>query len=58
VDNVTLGKKASLWFGAVARGENGPMRIGARTNIQEGAMLHADPDAPLTIVGPTAKSNV
>ena len=49
IGDVILGEDASLWFGAVARGDNAPIRIGARTNVQEGAMLHADPGAPLTI---------
>lgn len=49
VGDVRLGAWASVWFGAVIRGDNTPMIIGARTNIQEGAMLHSDPDAPLTI---------
>ncbi|HEY8612202.1 MAG TPA: gamma carbonic anhydrase family protein [Roseomonas sp.] len=49
IGDVTLGEDVGFWFGAVARGDNTPVRIGARTNIQEGAMLHADPGAPLTI---------
>ena len=49
IGDVTLGEDASLWFGAIVRGDNEPIRIGARTNIQEGAMLHADPGAPLTL---------
>ncbi|MBP0445321.1 gamma carbonic anhydrase family protein [Roseomonas sp. SSH11] len=49
IGDVTLGEDVGFWFGAVARGDNSPIRIGARTNIQEGAMLHSDPDAPLTI---------
>ncbi|MBO1074663.1 gamma carbonic anhydrase family protein [Roseomonas marmotae] len=46
---VVLGEDVNFWFGAVARGDNETIRIGARTNIQEGAMLHADPGAPLTV---------
>lgn len=49
VGDVVVGAEASLWFGAVARGDNTLIAIGARTNIQEGAMLHSDPGAPLTI---------
>jgi carbonic anhydrase/acetyltransferase-like protein (isoleucine patch superfamily) len=41
--------KASLWFNAVARGDNALITIGERTNIQDGAVLHADPGIPLTI---------
>ena len=49
IADVVLGEEASVWFGAVIRGDNTPIVIGARTNIQEGAMLHSDPGAPLTI---------
>lgn len=49
IGDVHLGAGASIWFGAVVRGDNTPMLIGARTNIQEGAMLHSDPGAPLVI---------
>ena len=49
IGDVHLGADASVWFGAVIRGDNTPMLIGARTNIQEAAMLHSDPGAPLTI---------
>lgn len=49
VGDVRVGERASLWFGAVARGDNEPVRIGAGTNVQEGAVLHADPGFPLTI---------
>jgi carbonic anhydrase/acetyltransferase-like protein (isoleucine patch superfamily) len=49
IGHVILGEDASVWFGAVLRGDNEPIAIGARTNIQEGAMLHADPGVPLTV---------
>ncbi|MBX9813574.1 MAG: gamma carbonic anhydrase family protein [Proteobacteria bacterium SG_bin5] len=49
IGDVRLGADASLWFGAVARGDNTPILIGARSNVQEGAMLHSDPGAPLII---------
>ncbi|MDQ2893724.1 MAG: gamma carbonic anhydrase family protein [Pseudomonadota bacterium] len=49
IAEVVLGDEASVWFGAVIRADNTPITIGARTNIQEGAMLHSDPGAPLTI---------
>ncbi len=38
-----------MWFGAVIRGDNEPIAIGDRTNIQEGAVLHTDADFPLTL---------
>lgn len=49
IGDVRLGADVSVWFGAVVRGDNTPILIGARSNIQEGAVLHSDPGAPLTI---------
>ncbi|OYY67458.1 gamma carbonic anhydrase family protein [Sphingomonas sp. 28-63-12] len=49
IGDVHLGADSSVWFGAVIRGDNTPMMIGARSNIQDSAMLHSDPGAPLTI---------
>lgn len=49
IGEVRLGERASVWFGAVIRADNGPILIGAETNIQDGAVCHADPDAPLII---------
>ncbi|MDZ4721563.1 MAG: gamma carbonic anhydrase family protein [Roseiflexaceae bacterium] len=47
--SVTIGADASIWPMAVVRGDNSRIQIGARTNIQDGSILHSDPDAPLTI---------
>lgn len=49
IGNVVLGEDASVWFNAVLRGDNEPITIGARSNIQDGSVLHTDPGAPLTI---------
>lgn len=49
IGDVQLGEDANVWFGAVLRGDNTPILVGARSNIQEGAMGHSDPGAPLTI---------
>lgn len=49
IGDVRLSEGASVWFGAVIRGDNTPMLIGARSNVQDNAMLHSDPHAPLTI---------
>lgn len=46
---VILGEEVGIWFGAVLRADNEPMRIGARSNIQDGAVLHSDVGAPLTV---------
>lgn len=49
IGDVVLEEDVSIWFGAVLRGDNEPIVIGARSNVQEGAMLHADPGFPLTV---------
>jgi carbonic anhydrase/acetyltransferase-like protein (isoleucine patch superfamily) len=49
IGNVDLDEEASVWFGCVLRGDNEPMRIGARCNVQDGAILHSDPGFPLTL---------
>ena len=47
--NVTLGDGASVWPTAVIRGDIESITIGERTNIQDGAIIHADPGVPTTI---------
>jgi carbonic anhydrase/acetyltransferase-like protein (isoleucine patch superfamily) len=47
--DVILKPGASVWFGAVVRGDNDPITIGHDTNIQDGSVLHSDPGEPLTI---------
>jgi|SRR4051794_6652078 len=49
IGRVTLGVDVGIWFGAVLRGDNEPMAVGDGSNIQDGAMLHSDLGAPLTI---------
>ncbi|MCW8087431.1 gamma carbonic anhydrase family protein [Sabulicella glaciei] len=49
IGRAVLGDGVGVWFGAVIRADNEEMRIGARTNIQEGAMLHSDRGSPLTV---------
>ncbi len=49
VGNVVLASDVSVWFNAVLRGDNEPIVVGARTNIQDGAVLHTDEGVPLTI---------
>lgn len=47
--NVTVGEKASVWFGAVIRGDVEPVTIGARSNVQDLAVIHCDPGYPCEI---------
>jgi carbonic anhydrase/acetyltransferase-like protein (isoleucine patch superfamily) len=49
IGRVVLGQEVGIWFGAVLRGDNEPIVIGDRTNIQEGAMLHVDAGFPMVI---------
>jgi carbonic anhydrase/acetyltransferase-like protein (isoleucine patch superfamily) len=49
IGDVTLGLDVGIWFGAVLRGDNEPIVIGARTNIQESCTLHTDMGSPLSI---------
>jgi carbonic anhydrase/acetyltransferase-like protein (isoleucine patch superfamily) len=49
IGKVRLHEDAGIWFGAVLRGDNELIEIGARSNIQEGAMLHTDMGFPLSV---------
>ncbi len=49
VGKVKIGVDAGIWFGAVLRGDNEWLTIGARTNVQEGTIMHTDPGAPVEI---------
>lgn len=40
IGDVEVGPESSIWFGAVLRGDNGPIRIGARTSVQDNAVIH------------------
>jgi carbonic anhydrase/acetyltransferase-like protein (isoleucine patch superfamily) len=49
VAKVRIKSGASIWFGAVLRGDNEWIEIGERTNIQDNCTLHTDPGFPLTV---------
>lgn len=49
IGDVVLAEDVGIWFGAVLRGDNDLVSVGARTNIQEHAMVHADPGYPASI---------
>ncbi len=40
IGDVELGSDANVWFGCILRGDTAPIRVGARTNIQDGSILH------------------
>ena len=49
VGDVEIGAQSSVWYSAVVRADMETIRIGARTNVQDGCALHSDPGAPLSI---------
>jgi carbonic anhydrase/acetyltransferase-like protein (isoleucine patch superfamily) len=49
IGNVRVEKDASVWWGAVIRGDNDLITIGEGSNIQDGSVLHTDPGFPLTL---------
>ena len=49
IGRVELAAGASVWFGAVLRGDNEPLVIGRNSNVQENCVLHADEGLPLQI---------
>jgi carbonic anhydrase/acetyltransferase-like protein (isoleucine patch superfamily) len=49
IGNVELEEGASIWFGAILRGDNDLMRIGRGSNVQDGSVLHSDPGFPLVL---------
>lgn len=49
IGEVILHENASVWFSCVLRGDADRIEIGAGSNIQDGAVLHADPGFPLTV---------
>ena len=49
IDNVTIGEDSAVWYNAVVRGDETPIRIGSRTNIQDNAVIHGDEGHPVTI---------
>jgi len=51
VGDVEIGSRSSLWFGTVVRGDVNAIRIGARTNLQDYAVLHVTGQTHPTVVG-------
>jgi len=51
VGDVHLGDEASVWFGAVVRGDYFPIRVGARSNIQDNAVVHITAGTAATTIG-------
>ncbi|MHC4836968.1 MAG: gamma carbonic anhydrase family protein [Planctomycetota bacterium] len=49
IGDVTLAEDVSIWFGCVVRGDDAPITIGARTNVQDGTVIHCDTGCPQVI---------
>jgi carbonic anhydrase/acetyltransferase-like protein (isoleucine patch superfamily) len=49
VGDVEIGESSSVWFNAVVRGDIFPIRIGRRTNVQDGSILHVKEGFPVTV---------
>ena len=49
IGKVRLGQNASVWFGAILRGDNEWIDIGEGSNVQDGCVLHTDMGAPLNV---------
>jgi carbonic anhydrase/acetyltransferase-like protein (isoleucine patch superfamily) len=50
IGNVTVGPDSGIWYHCVLRSDTAPITIGARTNIQDGTIIHVNPDMP-TVIG-------
>lgn len=46
---VSVGAESSIWFATVVRGDRAPVTIGDRCNIQDGCVVHEDPEFPVVI---------
>ena len=49
IGKITVEAEASVWFNTTLRGDNEPITIGARSNVQDNSVLHTDPGFPLII---------
>ena len=49
IGNVELAEDASVWFGAILRGDTEVLRIGRGSNVQDGSLIHADIGFPVTV---------
>ena len=49
IGNVTIGDEVSIWFNTTVRGDIAPVSIGARSNVQDGTLVHVNADAPVVV---------
>ncbi len=50
IGDVEVGEESSVWFGVVIRGDNGPIRVGARTSVQDNSVVHVS-HGHTTVIG-------
>jgi carbonic anhydrase/acetyltransferase-like protein (isoleucine patch superfamily) len=50
IGDVTIGSGSTIWYGAVVRGDMAPIIIGARSNVQDGSVIHVD-EGVHTVIG-------
>jgi gamma-carbonic anhydrase len=51
IGDVVIGDESSIWYGTVLRGDGYPIRIGARTNLQDGTIVHVTTGQFATVIG-------
>jgi carbonic anhydrase/acetyltransferase-like protein (isoleucine patch superfamily) len=49
IGDVRIGARSSIWYGAVLRGDDEQIAVGAETNLQDGCVVHADPGTPVLL---------
>ena len=49
IGHIECAEESSVWWNAVLRGDNEPIMIGPRSNVQDGCVFHTDPGAPLIL---------
>ncbi len=50
IGDVEIGEESSIWFGTVLRGDNGPIRVGSRTSVQDNSVIHVS-EGCSTVIG-------
>jgi carbonic anhydrase/acetyltransferase-like protein (isoleucine patch superfamily) len=51
IGDVTIGAESSVWMGSILRGDVNAIRIGARTNVQDGTVIHVQRNTHATVIG-------
>jgi gamma-carbonic anhydrase len=51
IGDIQIGSQASVWYGCILRGDVNAIRVGDRSNLQDGVIVHGSPDIPPTSIG-------